>query len=354
MKSSTFWKIACLLIAAFSSVMSAAEYVDESPESEYEFNPAWEMSKSYPERASIHALSRVKTERTKIPEELRRIIYEFGHDPLRFLSGLQRRVINFIEGHIESHLKTREWNGMRLVHYKGDEKNLIHIASHYDTEQPLRLRFGDLTDIEGKMTQSEMDCMNQMLLKRNPMLTIQKTHVKSGLYAITLDGADGRPSYIDPTVKNYCHSIASHGEYKSNPFPGNDHYKALNTNVEIINFVGEGVSCNKQSTDEVFKTFFTRIGEEKAELKIIDFEVRFKEEEETAYGCDAVEVSILYKYPQGEKRRNFSVKADDYDKWHYAMRGALVNYGDFTIIEQSDDSMAFRWIRNTSEDCEVD
>ena len=353
MKLSAILTIESLLIAAFASAVSAAEYGDESPESEFKFNSASDMSKMYPERASVHALSHVKNERTKIPEELQRMIYGFAHVSA---SNLQRRIIIFIEGYIESHLKTREWNGIRIEYQF--QRNRIAIG-HSDIQNPRTLRL--IQDFEGKMTQMERDCMNQMLLKRNPLLTIQKT-VGKILYSYTMDGADGRPSYIDPTVKNYCHSNASHGEYKYNAFPGNKDYEALTEHVQaptfdpnIINLVGEGgVPCNFWFRVEAFKKSWASVGKDETELGIIDFEICFKGKEETGYRSDAVEVHISYKYPRGAKENRFAIRADVYGKWHYAMRGSLMNYGDFTVIKESDDSMTFRWIRNTLADSEVD
>ena len=304
-------------------------------------------------------ISREKSKDEDCAEDLRRIIYEFGHDPLRFLSGLQRRVINFIEGHIESHLKTCEWKGIRIEYQS--QRNRIAIVSHSYALSPESDVLSTIQAIEGNLSQSERDCMHQMLLKRNPNFTIQKSYW-AGLYAYTLDGADGRPSYIDPTVKNYCHSNASHADYKYNAFPGNKNYEALTAHVpaptfdpNIINLVGEeGVPCNFWFRVDAFKKSWASVGKDETELNIIDFEICFKGKEETGYQSDAVEVYISYKYPRGAKENRFAIKADVYGKWHYAMRGSLMNYGDFTVIKESDDSMTFRWIRNTLTDSEVD
>ena len=144
-----------------------------SEDDSYHFNQDLEMSESYPERAAIYALSNTKNQSTMIPKELKRVIYEFAHDPLWFLSKLQRNIMNCIEYNINAHLVNGEWLGLRVYYYtRFNGTRCITICAHFDLKNPNILRFGDVVNMEAIMTQSARDCMNQMLLRRHPSLTI--------------------------------------------------------------------------------------------------------------------------------------------------------------------------------------
>ena len=211
----------------------------------YLFNRESEMAKSYPERTGIYAFSRIENENKMIPIELRRITYGYAHDSIWFLSKLQMKIVHFIGDCIKLRLETHEWNGVR-IEYQEDQRNRILIVSHSDIQNPQTLKFETVQDIEGKMTQMERDCMNQMLLKRNPMLTVQKNDEGKILYAYTLDRVGGRRSYINPGVKNYCHpsdpADPTNGlnfNYVYNEFTGHEGYDEHESRWMSDNYIGD-------------------------------------------------------------------------------------------------------------------
>ena len=231
------------LYTCITHLTYSAEYIVYSPpvssadsddESDYHFNRESEMSKSYPERTAIYAFSRIENENKIIPKELQRIIYGYAHDSIWFLSKLQMKIVHFIEDCIKLRLETHEWNGVRIEYQEG-QTNRILIVNHSDIQNPQTLRFETVQDIEGKMTQMERDCMNQMLLKRNPMLTVQKNDEGKILYAYTLDRVGGRRSYINPGVKNYCHPTNGPNlNYVYNEFPGHEGYDQHDSQIKRV------------------------------------------------------------------------------------------------------------------------
>ena len=195
----------------------------------YHFNQDSEMSESYPERAAIYALSNTKKQSTLIPKKLRKIIYEFAHDPLCFLSDQQRDIIRIVEVNMNEYVMTEEWIGLRIHFYTEKGWDYIEIAAHCNPKNPSKQIVLEIVTLFGNMTQSERDCMNQMLLRRNSRLTIQKCRGDKILYSYTSDralhGGGVRSSYLDSNV-NYCcdrNKVLTH-DYKYNPFPGDSDY----------------------------------------------------------------------------------------------------------------------------------